>query len=72
MGSTGVGGPGHLLALLLQEKTGTRFNLVPYRSQHRLRPLARLAQNEELRCTGRDSRSGGRMGREAMAVIGTT
>ncbi|HVI64261.1 MAG TPA: tripartite tricarboxylate transporter substrate-binding protein, partial [Bradyrhizobium sp.] len=31
MGSTGVGGPGHLLALLLQEKTGTRFNLVPYR-----------------------------------------
>src|SRR5262249_31893458 len=31
MGSTGVGGPGHLLALLLQEKTGTRFSLVPYR-----------------------------------------
>jgi tripartite-type tricarboxylate transporter receptor subunit TctC len=31
MGSTGVGGPRHLLALLLQEKTGTRFNLVPYR-----------------------------------------
>src|SRR5215470_17068273 len=31
MGSTGMGGPGHLLALLLQEKTGTRFNLVPYR-----------------------------------------
>jgi tripartite-type tricarboxylate transporter receptor subunit TctC len=25
------GRPGHLLALLLQEKTGTRFNLVPYR-----------------------------------------
>jgi tripartite-type tricarboxylate transporter receptor subunit TctC len=30
-GSTGVGGPGHLLALLLQKETGTRFGLVPYR-----------------------------------------
>jgi tripartite-type tricarboxylate transporter receptor subunit TctC len=31
MGTTGAGGPGHLLALLLQKETGTRFNLVPYR-----------------------------------------
>jgi tripartite-type tricarboxylate transporter receptor subunit TctC len=31
MGSTGVGGPGHLLALLLQKETGTRFGMVPYR-----------------------------------------
>jgi tripartite-type tricarboxylate transporter receptor subunit TctC len=30
-GSTGVGGPGHLLALLMQRETGTRFALVPYR-----------------------------------------
>jgi len=30
-GSTGAGGPGHLLALLLQKETGTRFGLVPYR-----------------------------------------
>lgn len=30
-GSTGAGGPGHLLALLLQKETGTRFSLVPYR-----------------------------------------
>ena len=30
-GSTGAGGPGHLLALLLQKETGARFNLVPYR-----------------------------------------
>jgi tripartite-type tricarboxylate transporter receptor subunit TctC len=31
MGSTGAGGPGHMLALLLQKETGTRFGLVPYR-----------------------------------------
>jgi tripartite-type tricarboxylate transporter receptor subunit TctC len=31
MGTTGAGGPGHLLALLLQKETGTRFGLVPYR-----------------------------------------
>jgi tripartite-type tricarboxylate transporter receptor subunit TctC len=31
MGTTGAGGPGHLLALLLQRETGTRFGLVPYR-----------------------------------------
>ena len=30
-GSTGVGGPGQLLALILQKETGTRFSLVPYR-----------------------------------------
>jgi tripartite-type tricarboxylate transporter receptor subunit TctC len=31
MGTTGSGGPGHLLSLLLQNETGTRFALVPYR-----------------------------------------
>jgi tripartite-type tricarboxylate transporter receptor subunit TctC len=31
MGTTGAGGPGHLLSLLLQKETGTRFGLVPYR-----------------------------------------
>jgi tripartite-type tricarboxylate transporter receptor subunit TctC len=31
MGTTGAGGPGHLLGLLLQKETGTRFGLVPYR-----------------------------------------
>jgi tripartite-type tricarboxylate transporter receptor subunit TctC len=31
MGSTGAGGPGHMLSLLLQKETGTRFGLVPYR-----------------------------------------
>jgi tripartite-type tricarboxylate transporter receptor subunit TctC len=31
MGSTGAGGPGHMLALLLQKETGTRFGMVPYR-----------------------------------------
>jgi tripartite-type tricarboxylate transporter receptor subunit TctC len=31
MGTTGSGGPGHLLSLLLQKETGTRFALVPYR-----------------------------------------
>jgi tripartite-type tricarboxylate transporter receptor subunit TctC len=30
-GSTGVGGPGHLLALIMQKETGTRFGVVPYR-----------------------------------------
>jgi tripartite-type tricarboxylate transporter receptor subunit TctC len=30
-GSTGVGGPGHLLALIMQKETGTRFGIVPYR-----------------------------------------
>ena len=31
MGTTGAGGPGHLLGLLLQKETGTRYGLVPYR-----------------------------------------
>ncbi len=31
MGTTGAGGPGHLLALLMQTVTGVRFGLVPYR-----------------------------------------
>ena len=31
MGTTGVGGPGYLLAQLLQKQTGTRFGMVPYR-----------------------------------------
>ena len=31
MATTGAGGPGHLLALLMQKQTGTRFGLVPYR-----------------------------------------
>jgi tripartite-type tricarboxylate transporter receptor subunit TctC len=31
MGSTGAGGPGHLLAVLLQKETGARFAIVPYR-----------------------------------------
>jgi tripartite-type tricarboxylate transporter receptor subunit TctC len=31
MGTTGAGGPGHLLALLMQKETGVRFGLVPYR-----------------------------------------
>lgn len=31
MGSTGVGGPGHMLALLLQKETGTRFSIIPYK-----------------------------------------
>ncbi|MBM3528911.1 MAG: tripartite tricarboxylate transporter substrate binding protein BugD [Alphaproteobacteria bacterium] len=30
-GSTGAGGPGHLLALLMQKETGVRFGIVPYR-----------------------------------------
>lgn len=30
-GSTGVGGPGHLLALLMQKEAGVRFGIVPYR-----------------------------------------
>jgi thioesterase domain-containing protein len=34
------------------------------------RPLARLAQNEERRCTGHEARSGGGLGEE-MAVIRT-
>ncbi len=31
MGTVGAGSPGHLLSLLLQQKTGTRFGLVAYR-----------------------------------------
>jgi tripartite-type tricarboxylate transporter receptor subunit TctC len=31
MGTTGAGGPGHLLALLMQKETGARFAMVPYR-----------------------------------------
>jgi tripartite-type tricarboxylate transporter receptor subunit TctC len=31
LGTTGAGGPGHLLGLLLQKETGTQFGLVPYR-----------------------------------------
>jgi tripartite-type tricarboxylate transporter receptor subunit TctC len=31
MGTTGGGGPGHLLGLLLQKETSTRFGFVPYR-----------------------------------------
>ena len=31
MGTTGAGGPGHLLALLMQRETGVQFGLVPYR-----------------------------------------
>jgi tripartite-type tricarboxylate transporter receptor subunit TctC len=31
MGTTGAGGPGHLLSHLLQQQTGTQFQLVPYR-----------------------------------------
>jgi tripartite-type tricarboxylate transporter receptor subunit TctC len=31
MGSTGAGGPGHLLSNMLQKETGTRFGMVPYR-----------------------------------------
>jgi tripartite-type tricarboxylate transporter receptor subunit TctC len=31
MGTTGAGGPGHLLSHLLQKQTGTQFQLVPYR-----------------------------------------
>jgi hypothetical protein len=34
-----------------------------------LRPLPRLAQNEELRCSGREARSVGRMGQKN-AVMG--
>jgi hypothetical protein len=34
-----------------------------------LRPLARLAQNEELGCTGGEARRGGRMGQEQTAMI---
>jgi len=31
LGTTGVGGPSHLLGVLMQRETGTRFTLVPYR-----------------------------------------
>jgi tripartite-type tricarboxylate transporter receptor subunit TctC len=31
LGTTGAGGPGHLLGLLLQKQTGVRFGQVPYR-----------------------------------------
>jgi len=31
MGTVGAGSPGHLLGLLIQEQTGARFTLVPYR-----------------------------------------
>src|SRR5260370_15371138 len=31
MGTVGAGSPGHLLGLLLQKETGTRFGLVAYR-----------------------------------------
>jgi tripartite-type tricarboxylate transporter receptor subunit TctC len=31
MGTTGAGGPGNLLSLLMQKETGARFGLVPYR-----------------------------------------
>jgi tripartite-type tricarboxylate transporter receptor subunit TctC len=31
MGTTGAGGPSHLLGHLLQQQTGTQFQLVPYR-----------------------------------------
>src|SRR5438552_7970133 len=31
MGTVGAGSPGHLLGLLMQQETGTRFGLVAYR-----------------------------------------
>ncbi len=31
MGTTGAGAPSHLLGLLFQRETGTRFGLIPYR-----------------------------------------